>query len=272
MMIWIKTCWIAAKRLYAEHYSYRAAALAFATLLALVPLLSVMISFISIFPIFTKLAELARSYITTNFIPTSGHLIEYYLNNFIQQAESLPKWGIVFLFVTSGILIMTVEHIFSEIWQTPGNRNKYKSWLIYWLVLLFAPLLIGLSVLLSSSLFSSSWFSSATIFFGIHVALLACVPILINTLIFCLFYIVIPNYRVNWRDGIFGGFVTAILFEISKILFSFYIKQFPNYELIYGTLAVIPVFLVWIYIVWFIILYGALVTQTQYQLRKLLCE
>lgn len=267
---WIETCWTAAKRLITEGYTYHASALAFITLLALVPLLSVIVSLISIFPIFTKFIDLARHYIMTNFVPASSNIIEYYLENFTQQATSLPKIGIVFLFITTGILLITIEHTFNEIWQVTNNRNKYTSWLVYWLVLLLAPLLIGLSVFLSSFLFSLSWFSGTTTVLGINTSLVACVPILINTMIFSVIYTVIPRYSVKWRDGISGGFVTAILFEISKIGFAFYIKQFPHYEFIYGTLAAIPIFLIWIYIAWLIILYGALITHTQNQRRQTL--
>lgn len=269
---WIEICGTAAKHLITQRYTYHASALAFITLLALVPLLFVIVSLISIFPIFTKFVDLAQHYIMINFVPASSNVIGYYLGNFTQQAANLPKMGIVFLFITTGILLITIEHTFNEIWQVTNKRNRYTSWLVYWCVLLLTPLLIGLSVFLSSFLFSLTWFSGTTIVLGINTLLVACAPILINTMIFSVIYTIIPNYNVRWRDGISGGFVTAILFEISKIGFAFYIKQFPQYELIYGTLAAIPIFLMWIYIAWLIILYGALVTHTQYQRRQILSK
>lgn len=96
-----KIFWVTTKRLFKERYTYHASALAFITLLTLVPLLSVIVSIISIFPIFTKFVDLARSYIITNFIPTSSSVIEYYLENFIQQATSLPKIGIAYTISTA---------------------------------------------------------------------------------------------------------------------------------------------------------------------------
>lgn len=264
----IKICWNAALRLIKERYTYHASALAFITLLTLVPLLSVIVSVISLFPIFTNVVDLAKSYIIENFIPTSSNVIAPYLENFIQQATNLSKVGIIFLFLTTGAMIVTIEHTLNEIWQAPDTREKYISWFIYWLVLLLAPPFIGISIFISSYLLSVTWFSGMTSLIGIKSFLIAGVPILINTLIFSTLYIVIPRYRIKWRDGIFGGCIAAILFEAAKFGFALYLKQFPHYALIYGALAAIPIFLVWIYIAWLIILYGALITHTQYQLRQ----
>lgn len=265
---WIRICWIAVRSLFEERYTYHASALAFTTLLALVPLLSVIVSVASIFPVFTKIVDLARNYILTNFIPTSRITIEFYLQNFIQQATHLSTIGIIFLFIITGMLIVTVDQTFNEIWQTPKNKKRYSSWLLYWIILLFLPLLIGLSVFVSSYLFSISWFSGIAGALGIEPLLLGCLPFLINTLIFSIVYIIIPRYRVKWRDGFSGGFIAAILFEISKYGFAVYLRLFPSYELIYGTLATIPIFLLWVYIAWLIILYGALVTHTQFKMRQ----
>lgn len=263
-----KICWDSAKQLFAERYTYHASALAFITLLALVPLLSVIVSIVSIFPIFTQLIDLAQNYIMENFIPTSGNIIQFYLQNFIQQATSLPKIGIAFLFVTAAVLIISIEQTLNEIWQAPDSREKYRSWLIYFLLFLVALPLIGLSVFVSANILSFPWFAEITTSLGIKAYLLLFVPVIINIFIFSTLYIAVPRYRIKWCDGFFGGFIAAILFEISKIGFAFYLKKLPQYELIYGVLATIPIFLVWIYMVWVIILYGALVTHALYKSRQ----
>lgn len=265
---WLKICGIAIKRLFVERYTYRASALSFSTLLALVPLLSVILSIITIFPIFTRFIDLTRNYVLANFIPTSSNVIEHYLEAFTQQASRLPTLGIVFLFFTAVTLIMTVEHTFNDIWQTRQRKKRVVPILLYWVVLILTPVFIGFSVLLSSYIFSLSWFSGATTELGLKIPLLNGLPLLINTAMFSVLYVVVPNCHVRWRDGFFGGFIAALLFEIAKKVFAIYILKFPSYELIYGTLATVPIFLLWIYVSWLIILFGALVTNTQYKLQK----
>lgn len=263
---WFKACGIAAKRLFLDKYTYRASALAFTTLLTLVPLVVVIVSIISFFPIFTKFITLAQNYIFENFVPTSGTTIQFYLERFINQATKLPTLGIVFLFFTVITLIITIEHTLNDIWQAQQRKKKITAILLYWLVLILMPLLLGFSVFFGSYVFSISWFSGATSKLGIQIPLLVSLPLLINTVMFSALYVAVPNCKVPWKDGFLGGFIAAGLFEIAKKGFALYMRKFPNYELIYGTLATIPIFLLWIYISWLIILYGALVTHAKYQL------
>lgn len=254
----------AVTRLFQEKFTYRAAALAFTTLLALVPLLSVIVSVVAFFPVFTKLVNLAHDYIFANFLPTSSNIIQTHLENFIQQATRLPMFGIVFLLFASFMLIICVEHTFNEIWDAPKRKSKWSVFVLYWSILLLSPIFIGSSVFISTYIFSLSWFVSAqnTLPSFRFISLL---PLIINTAIFTLLYTVVPNSRVKLRDGAIGGFFVAVLFEVAKTSFAFFIKQFHSYELIYGTLATIPIFLLWIYIFWLIIIYGAIIVNMRYK-------
>lgn len=259
----LKVYWLAFKRFYREQYTYQASALSFTLLLALVPLLSVVVTIVSLFPVFTKFITLAQNYIVANFLPESSTIIELHLEGFIHQAASLPLIGIVFLFVTTAMSIITIENTLNQIWQIPNQRKKYVSGLTFWIVLLLSPLLIGVSIFLSTYFFSLTWVAGAISWLSIDKLLLVMMPIIINTCIFSTIYIVVPQAKVNWRDGVSGGFIAAILFELSRIGFAFYYKISSTYELIYGVFAVIPIFLVWIYVIWVIILYGALVAHEQ---------
>jgi membrane protein len=260
---------IATKRFFKEQYTYRASALAFTTLLSLVPLLTVIVFLTTKFTVFNQINLLAQNYILTNFIPTSTNTIQFYLNNFTFQATHLPKLGIIFLLLTAMMLILTIEHTMNDIWEVRWENRRLWSLLLYWIVLLSAPLMIGLGIFISTYLFSLSWVSEATQVLGLKAPFLAILPLFINTIIFSLLYIVVPNFSVNWWDAIFGGFIAALIFELAKISFAFYIARFPSYELIYGALAAIPIFLLWLYISWLIILFGALVTHAQYQHRTI---
>lgn len=137
---------ISARRFFAEHYTYRASALAFTTLLSIVPLVSIVVFFVSIFPIFSKLSGLAEGYIFANFIPTSSQVIQHYLGGFVENARRLPILSFVVLVLTTAMLILTIEHAFHEIWQAPKRKKNVFTWVLSLLILIFAPMLIGLTV------------------------------------------------------------------------------------------------------------------------------
>lgn len=268
--------WRAARRLIEEQYTYRASALAFTTLLAIIPLLSSIVSLLTFFPIFTETLDLVRKYVLANFIPTSSDKINQYLETFTLQATHLPKLSILFLFFSAVMLIITVKHTLNDVWAkekihphpSSEKHKKIIDWILYWVVLILMPFFIAISVFLSGYLFSLPWFDTLVSNLSLKTFLLAIIPLLINTIVFSTLYIVVPNYRMQWYGGILGGFVAALLFELGKNAFAFYLSSFPSYELIYGALALIPIFLVWLYISWSIILYGALVTHTFYQFHK----
>jgi membrane protein len=251
----------ASKRFWDEQYSFRASSLAFTTLLAIVPLMSVFVFFISMFPIFEHVVLLAEGYILQNFVPNSGTMIEYYFQGFIHQTSRLPVASIGLLFVSVMLLINTIEETLNDIWKAPRRKKHFRLVLLYWSVLLSAPIIMGVSVFLTSYFISLNWVTIATGKLGLTSLLLAMIPIAINTMIFALLYTVIPNITVSWRVGLFGGFVAALLFEVAHYGFIIYFAQFNSYQVIYGAFAAIPIFLIWLYVFWFIVLFGALVSQ-----------
>jgi membrane protein len=261
--------WNAAKRFYTDDFTYSASALAFTTLLALVPIFSVVLSLLAMFPIFAQLMALAQNYLLTNFLPTSSTSINFYLENFTEQATRLPIVGICFLFFTATMLIITVENTLNDIWQASERKKKFSAWFLYWVVLIVVPILIGCSVFLSTLFLSLSWFSDTALQAVLKPSVLALISLLINTTMFSLLYIILPNCKVGIRNGLEGGLLAAVLFEIAKKSFAFYVERFPSYEVIYGTLAIIPIFLLWVYISWMIVLYGALFTHEQDKIKRL---
>lgn len=260
-------CIASVKRFFVEKYTYRASALAFTTVLALVPLLSVIFFLISKSPLLTKLVNLAENYIYNNFMPATGLTVQAYLDSFVEKAHSLPAFGITFLVVTAVMLIITIAHTLTDIWQVPKKHKKVLPWVVYWLVLSMSPILIGISLLISSYVFSLSWLIDVVNHIGINIYLFTFFSLLFNGLIFSTLYIISPNCPINIYDGLLGGVIAAVLFEIAKKGFSFYISNFPSYTLIYGVVAIIPIFLIWLYISWVIILLGALVASERYHDR-----
>lgn len=261
-----KVCIIAITRFFEEKYTYRTSALAFTTLLAIVPLLFVIVFFSAVFPLFNNIVALGETYILQNFVPESAVMIEKYFTVFLQQTTRLPTLTIIFLIIVTIALVHTIEETLNDIWKVPRRKRSKKALalLLYWLIFLLMPLVIGLSIFISSYIFLLSWMTNATV---LPPFVLTFLPILINTLIFSVFYTIVPNVKVKLFDGLLGGFIAALLFEVARIGFAFYIAQFPGYSIIYGAFAVIPIFLVWLYVLWFIILFGALITYSWVSIR-----
>ena len=77
-----------------------------------------------------------------------------------------------------------------------------------------------------------------------------------------LIYALVPVRRVPWRAAVAGGVLAALAFDLAKSGFAFYIKHVPTYQIIYGAIAALPLFLIWIYLSWMILLVGAAISAT----------
>jgi membrane protein len=260
ILAYLEILWIALKQTIEGKYTYHASALAFTTLLALVPLLTVIVSIVTLFPVFDTLVIQTRTYVVSNFIPASSDAIQFYLTQFVQHSSSLPAFSITFLFITAWMMFADVQSTLNSIWRGYTNKKLLSRWTHSLLIFTLSPMIVGCSVFLSTFILSLTWIKFS---FGELQPLLILVPLIINAFIFSLIYIAIPRYYVTWRNGVFGGCVTSVLVEITKLCFAYYIKYIANYELIYGTLAVIPIFLIWVYLLWLIILYGAVAARVR---------
>ncbi|MBV9575929.1 MAG: YihY family inner membrane protein [Gammaproteobacteria bacterium] len=256
IIYFLKVIYISTTRFFNENYSLYVSALAFSTLLSIVPLLSISVFFLTIFPIFSNYIIIFDNYILKNMVPSSAATIQIYLQDFVQQAVHLPIFSILFLGVTVIMMVNTVDNTINNIWSIDKRKKRLLVWLFYSIILLFAPILFGVSVFLTSYLFATYLLTP------LNSILLLISPLFINTIILSLLYIYVPNVFVKKFAGILGGFIAALFIEIAKALFALWISYFSNYELIYGVFAILPIFLIWLYIYWFIILWGAIFTYT----------
>lgn len=234
-----------------------AAALAYTTLLSLVPLLAVIFAVLTAFPIFKEFNEQFQAIIFENFVPTSSIVVQNYIQEFVQKTSQLTAAGIWGLIIVSLMLMATIDRALNTIWRTPKTRSLLMSFLVYWSLLTLGPLFIGASLAATSYLVSLPLISYA----ASGIGLLLIMPFLLSVFAFSLLYIIAPNHTVVIKHGIIGGLFAALLFEIAKKGFALYVKHFPTYETIYGALATIPFFLVWIYVSWVIALLGAEITH-----------
>lgn len=251
--------------LIAEHFAAlggprNAAALTYTTLLSLVPLMTVTLAIFSAFPIADRVNELIQSFVFENFVPTSGVQLQQYLSDFSSKASQLTGTGAIFLVIVALLMMSTIDDSLNTIWEVKSTRGLGSKFLIYWTVLSLGPILIGVSLLVTSYAVTLPILSEAASS-GVGQRLLRLTPVLTSAAAFTLMYTVIPNRRVRLTHALIGGVFAALLFEVAKHAFAYYITQFPTYEAIYGALAVIPIFLVWVYLSWIIVLLGAEVTH-----------
>ncbi len=238
-----------------------AASLSYTTLLSVVPLMAVMFTSTAAFPAFEDLDRQIESFVFDSFVPSVGDTLRTYLHEFSEKATALRSAGILFLFVTVLLTMSTIEVTFNSIWQVTEHRRPLVRFLVYWAVLTIGPLLVGIGLVVTSYLISLPLFTEVDTSVGLKGGLLAVTPFLSVTLAFTLIYKVVPNRMVRLKHAVLGGLIAGLLFELAKRGFAFYLTYFPTQEAIYGTFASIPVFLLWIYLSWVIVLLGAEITH-----------
>ena len=243
-------------RLREERLDEVAGSLTFTSVLALVPMLTIAFAIFTSFPLFNTMRASLEAYFIQSLMPKAiSNTILGYLTMFANKASGLSSIGAVALLVTSIAMMSTIERAFNQIWRVKLVRPVVQRFLVYWAILTLGPLLIGVSISVSSHLFTAT--SNAVDAPRSVLALVfTVISILLSTLAFGFLYLAVPNRLIEWRDAAWGGLVAAIAFEIAKRLFAEFIARFPSYAMIYGALAAIPLFLVWIYLSWLITLAG----------------
>jgi membrane protein len=244
------------KRFLSDRAPNNAAALTYTTLFAVVPTMTVTFAMLSAIPAFQGTEEQIQIFIFRNFVPSTGETLEEHLKGFIEQARHLTWLGVALLAVTSITMLVTIEKTFNDIWRVSQPRRGMSSFLLYWAILSLGPLLLGAGFAISTYIASLSMMSGRYAAMGTAV-LLKFMPLLFSMAAFTLLYAAVPNTRVPLKHALTGGIFTSVLFEAAKSLFGLYVMFFPGYKLIYGAFATIPLFLVWIYVSWLIVLFGA---------------
>ncbi len=246
-----------AHRFIADQCIQRASALAYATLLAIVPLVALGFSVFASFQAFDKLAAKMRSAMLEYLLPTSQQAVESYLGSIADKTTALSVFGIIGLLFTVTALLNTMEEAFNDIWRITRARPWFSKFIIFWSTLTLAPILIAASITVTS------YFAALPVLE--HVARGANIishtpfvlPWLMTSIAMTLMYMVLPNTSVPIRYAIIGGLVAGALFEASKLGFTFYITDVANYEKVYGALSTLPIFLIWLYLCWVIVLLGS---------------
>ncbi|WP_461515931.1 YihY family inner membrane protein [Porticoccus sp.] len=233
-----------------------AAALTYMSLFAVVPLMTLMYSMFSLIPAFQGLGEQVQQLIFSNFVPQSGAEIQDYLSEFSNQARTLSAAGAIILVITSYLMLTNIEHTFNNIWGTAGARRGLSSFLLYWGILSLGPLLLGVGLMMRTYLVSFQLLVDEVDVLGITALIFEYLPMLFTWAAFTLLFLAVPNCKVSGRYATIGGLITTLLFELAKLAFGALIAH-SSYTTVYGAFAIVPIFLIWIYLMWIIVLGGA---------------
>ena len=258
--LWGRICYFAS-RFVADRCSENAAALTYMSLFALVPLLTVLYTIASAIPVFQGAEEQMQDILFKHLMPESSSDIEEYLNGFSQQAKNLTGPGIVFLLITAILMLRNIEHAFNMIWRARENRSPLSSFLLYWAVLTLAPITIGLALGISTYLSSFANALENLNILGAKALLLRTTPLLLSMAGFSLMYAAVPNCRVPFKHALIGGLFVAIAFHAARAAFTQLVVG-SSYTFIYGAFATVPLFLLWIYLSWNIVLMGGILVHS----------
>jgi len=240
-------------------------ALSYTTLVSLVPLGVIALGILSLFPNFAAVRQEALGLVFRNFVPAISEQAAWWFEYFAGSAAQATAIGIIGIAGTGVLLLATVEDQLNALWRVTTRRLWGQRVLAYWTLMTLGPLLVGMSLTLSTYLdtaarhagidpeaiyqFASGW---------PHL-LARLVPFVLELVACTLLYCIIPNCAVRWRDGLVGATVAAGTIEILKIGFGIYIGSMSSYQTVYGAIAAIPIFLLWMYVSWMAVLLGAVV-------------
>lgn len=238
-----------------------AASLAFTTLLGLVPLFTVAFAYVARFPLFERTQDALESFLLRFFLPGSGAAVHQYLTEFTAKSAEIKGIGTVFVILTVFLLLWQIESEINAIWGVRAPRSMARRTLIILGGLTAGPAFIGATVYFISWLIDESValvpVRSQTLALFVQP-----VALVVETGVFTLMYQFVPAQHVRLRLAFAGGLLAGVSFEVAKYGFRFYVIHFQTYQAIYGALATLPLFLLWIYLSWIILLVGAAVTAT----------
>ena len=249
------------RRFESDQCTRAAASLSYTSLLALVPLFTVLFVTLSAFPAFQEWRADIEAFLFKNFVPALGDQIRDYLLQFADKAKGLQAAGIAVLFLTVLAMMSTIESTFNVIWGIRRKRPLVVRFLVYWAVLTLGPLFIGAGMVATSYVISLPLLSDAGVTVGLKTRLIGAFPVIATTFAFVLFFKLIPYRPVPFRHALIGGVVASVLFELAKCGFAFYVTHFPAQQAVYGAFATVPIFLIWIYLSSVVVLLGAEITQ-----------
>ena len=256
---WLDTLRTLRARFRDDRLGVTASSLAFTTLISLVPLLTVMLAVFSAFPMFASFQDALQKYFLQTLVPPDiASQVLQVLNTFATNAKGVGSAGLVLLFLAALALMLTIDRTLNAIWRVRTPRPIAQRVLVYWAAATLGPLVLGVSLSLTSYALSASQGLVRVLPGGMSLLLGTLEFLLLAAALAGLFHYV-PNTHVRWRHALAGGAFSAVGFELAKRLLGWYLQTVPTYSVVYGAFATAPIFLIWIYLAWVIVLLGAVV-------------
>lgn len=239
----------------------------YTSLLAIVPFLIIVFAIMSSFPAFDVVRSQIEATIFDAVVPETGAAMRNYLSVFVQSASDLTTFGVFGLALTALFLLATIESTLNHVWHVEHERPLLTRFLVFWAVLTLGPLLIALSFALSSGLVN--WAMGLVQGeFGLPGVpdprnwpepIKGLIRLTINMIGFTALYFVVPARHVRLVDSVIGAAFAALSFELLATGFDTFILSGKTYQTIYGAVAAVPIFLVWIYFCWMVVVLGAVI-------------
>jgi len=264
---WLETLRTLRQRFREDRLGITASSLTFTTLISLVPLVTVMLAVFTAFPIFSQFQVALQKYFLQSLVPDNiARPVLGALTQFAGKANRLGAFGLVLLGVTALTMMLTIDRSLNAIWRVPKPRPIAQRVLVYWACVTLGPLLLGVSLSLTSYAISASKGFVGAMPGGVSFVLNILEFLLLAAAMAGLFHYV-PNTHVRWRHALWGGLFVSSAFEVAKKGLALYLGNVPSFANIYGAFATVPILLVWIYLGWVIVLLGAVVTAYAPSLR-----
>jgi membrane protein len=265
---WLDTLKTLRIRFREDRLGLIAGSLTFTTLISLVPLVTVMLALFSAFPMFATFQQSLQQYFLQTLVPANiARPVLDALTQFASNASRLGTVGLVLLVLAALALMLTIDHTLNGIWRVRTSRPIAQRVLVYWAVATLGPLLLGISLSLTSYAVSASrgWVGTPS---GGMSLLLGPIEFAVLAAGLAGLFHYVPNTHVRWRHAVAGGVFSAVGFELAKKVLAWYLSTVGSYTMLYGALfSAVPILLIWIYLAWVIVLLGAVVAAYAPSLR-----
>ncbi len=256
---WRDTAITLGQRFREDRLGLSAGSLTFTTLIALVPLVTVMLAVFTAFPMFGSFQGALEKYFLQSLVPDSiARPVLRALTQFAAKARGIGAVGLLLLVVTALSMMFTIDRTLNGIWRVRRPRPLAQRILVYWAALTLGPLAIGVS------LSATSWALSANK--GLVAALPGGVNLVFDLLQFALLaaamaglFRFVPNTHVRASHAWAGALFVALAFEVAKAGLAWYLESVPTFSAVYGAFATAPILLLWIYLAWVMVLLGAVI-------------
>ncbi|MDY6524629.1 YihY family inner membrane protein [Acinetobacter faecalis] len=254
---WFQFILFVLRRFEADRCREQAGSLTYTTLFAVVPMLTVFLVIISSIKALEPARQQLQQLIYSNFLPNTTIAFDKALSAFTEKSSNLTIIGVLFLFFTTVMMLTSIETVFNRIWRVKETRGGILGFMRYWTIISLGPILLGSAFVISSTLASMNVLSNNFAGYELDGAfILWAISFSLTVIGFFILNWTIPNRNVPIKAALIAGLFSAVVFELLKNLFGYTMSNFTSYQIVYGAFAAVPIFLLWIFLSWNIVLLG----------------